>query len=177
NSTSCTLRVIRQNGATCAMGSVDVMGGAISIDGSGQLVTSKGGFYMGKPVAWACYNGDCIGNTPISSCDQPGNRIAAVTVSCTPPFGGGASVGLDLLLGCPQLNNPPSSVLGLTGNPGPTVALSQAADAGSALAAGAFDLVPTVQSGDGSSRALCAVRVPFEAGDTPEQILNRARDA
>src|SRR5262249_51585530 len=108
---------------------------------------------------------------------QPGNRIAAVTVSCTPPFGGGASVGLDLLLGCPQLNNPPSSVLGLTGNPGPTVALSQAADAGSALAAGAFDLVPTVQSGDGSSRALCAVRVPFEAGDTPEQILNRARDA
>src|SRR5262249_49320162 len=177
NSTPCKLRIIQQNGNTCAMGSVDVMGGAITIDGSGQLVTSNGGFYMGKPVAWACYNGNCLGNTPISACNQPANRISAVTATCTAPFGGGMSVGLGLLLGCPQLNNPPSSVLGLTGNPGPTFAPSPATEAGSALAAGAFDLVPTVQSGDGTSRALCAVRVPFEAGDTPEQILNRALDA
>jgi hypothetical protein len=42
---------------------------------------------------------------------------------------------------------------------------------------GSFMLVPTVQSGDGTSRKLCSVNVPYMPSDTPTMILEAARDA
>jgi len=119
----CTMQIIQQNGAVCASATTDVMGGTITFDSSGQLVTSKNGFYNGKPVAWACFNGSCIAGKPIAACNAPGNPITSVTVTC------GVEVGIDHILGCPAQANPPSSVLGLSGMPAPAPAPAPAAAA------------------------------------------------
>ncbi len=53
-----------------AQGLIDAMGGGIRTDDMGQLITNQGSFYSGKQVAWACYNGDCLGGVPIDTCNQ-----------------------------------------------------------------------------------------------------------
>ncbi len=172
---TCTMQIIQQNGNVCASGTTDGRGGTISTDVNGTLVTSNGGFYMGQPVAFACFNGVCLGGAPIGPCNNPGNRLSTVTATC------GGLTGIDLVLGCPRQSNPPSSLLGLNGSPGGLVASTSARlrkGKVSALgAAGSVDIIPSVQSGDGSTRALCAVRVPFQAGDVGDDILKGARDA
>jgi photosystem II stability/assembly factor-like uncharacterized protein len=107
----CTMQIIQQNGAVCSSSTTDAMGGTITFDSSGALVTSKSSFYNGKPVAWACFNGSCIGGKTIAACNPPSNPITSVTVTC------GTQVGIDHILGCPAQANPPSSVLGLSGMP------------------------------------------------------------
>jgi hypothetical protein len=105
------MQIIQQNGAVCAASTTDVMGGNITFDNSGELVTNKNNFWNGKPVAWACFNGNCIAGKTIAACNPPGNPITSVTVTC------GTEVGIDHILGCPAQGNPPSSVLGLSGMP------------------------------------------------------------
>jgi photosystem II stability/assembly factor-like uncharacterized protein len=180
---NCTMQIIRQNGTTCASGSVDGDGGTIRTDDSGQLVTSKGAFYNGRAVVWGCLNGQCVGGGTVAACNQAGNPITSVIVSC----GGGASVGIEHVTGCQQQNNPPQSVLGLDGlnggggggggggvaplppgpNPPPPPAGAEQR---------AFYVVPTVQAGDGSTRALCSVRVTFTAGEARAVVIQRAAD-
>ena len=162
---ACTMKILRQDASVCASGMQDAIGGTIETDAGGVLVTSAGGFYSGKPVAWACLNGSCLGGATIASCNQPGNEVAAVIAICGP------QVGIDVMTGCPPLSNPPSSFASLTGlggffgPPGDGTA-----------AAGVFSVVPTLQSGDGSTRSLCSVDVSFSSGETTLDVLERARD-
>ncbi|HVR08834.1 MAG TPA: hypothetical protein VMW75_12370, partial [Thermoanaerobaculia bacterium] len=174
---SCTLQILRQDGSTCAQGAVDANNGTIKTDGQGTLVTdSNFNMYNGMPVAWACLNGSCVGGKTVAACNQPGNPITTVIVNC------GGSVGIDHVLGCQQQDNPPGSVLGLTGTPAPGGA--PAPLGAPALGAGpqagapqrAFFFVPVVQAGDGSTRALCSVRVPFTVGESSGAAAARARD-
>lgn len=176
---SCTMQVIQSDGTICAQGGIDARGGMIETDGDGRLVTSNGGFYIDQPVAWACFNGTCVNGTPIADCNDDANGdgipdlISAVIVRC------GGLTGIDNILGCPALNNPPTNILGLDTLIGSPV--SAAASAGrtgvqAPAAGGKFHLMPAVQSGDGSSRTLCDVTVPFAAGDDDPTILQRAAD-
>src|SRR5260370_38101407 len=149
------MNLIRQDGSICASGSMDAMGGTIQIDGSGTLVTSNGSFYNGSPVAWGCYNGTCLNGTNISACNQPGNLISTVTVTCD------GLVGVDHVLNCPQEFNPPSSRLGFGGGPAGPVSAAQSAyrkaeAAKAAGASGSFDVIATVQAVNSSTRALCS---------------------
>ncbi|MFL6211719.1 MAG: hypothetical protein ACJ74W_22925 [Pyrinomonadaceae bacterium] len=182
---NCTLQIIQQNGNICAQGTVDARNGTIKTDGSGQLVTSNGGFYIDRPVAWACFNGNCLGGVNISSCNTPANPLTTVLVKC------GAQVGIDKVIGCPQINNPPSSTLGLTfpdgaggaggaGGGGGGGAPAAPADTPALQIApvdGSFVIVASIQSGDGATRALCSSDVFFRRGETTTQIMQRARDA
>ena len=171
---ACTMQLIQQNGNVCAASTKDVMGGTISFDSSGQLVTSKNSFWNGKSVAWGCYNGSCIGGTTIAQCNVPGNPITSVTVSCGP------EVGIDHILGCPAQANPPSSTLGLSGMPsgtggggGPIVSATDSAPLGDPVS---FDLIPTIQGRNGA-RALCTAKVALDRGDSPQQALLKSHDA
>jgi len=173
----CTMQIIQQNGAVCSSSTIDVMGGTITFDNSGQLVTTKNTFWNNKPVAWACFNGSCIGGQTIAACNPPGNPITSVTVTC------GTQVGIDHILGCPAQANPPSSVLGLSGMPtagggaggggGPAPPAPNSAPLNNAAA---FDLIPSIQGRNGA-RALCTARVNLQAGDTPVAALLKSRDA
>jgi hypothetical protein len=178
---ACTMQIIQQNGAVCATSSTDAMGGTISFDASGSIVTSKGGFYNGRTVAWACFNGSCIGGKTIAQCNPPGNPITSVTVTC------GAQVGIDHILGCPAQANPPSSILGLSGMPGGGGAPMMAMPAGPAhptapatgsepLPAASFDVIPTVQGRNGA-QVLCTANVALQAGDSTDTALLKTRDA
>ncbi len=184
---SCTVTILRQDGTTCATGSTDGDGGAIMTDGTGQLVTSKGAFYMGRPVVWGCLNGKCVGGGTVAACNQTGNPITSVIVNCN------GEIGIEHVNGCQQQDNPPTSVMGLDGTPVPAGAGSGGggpAPLGSpALPSNpspppppanapmrAFFVIPTVQAGDGSTRALCSVRVPFTVGEERARVLERARD-
>jgi hypothetical protein len=169
---ACTMQIFQQNGgAPCASSTTDVLGGTITFDQSGQLVTTNPAYYMGRQVALACYNSNCIGGKTIDQCNPPSNPVTSVTVSC------GTQVGFDHITNCPEQANPPSSVLGLPGfgggggKPAPRV-VNPATGAD-----GIFHVVPTVQVMDGSTRVLCDVPVPFKGSDEPEDILGRARDA
>jgi hypothetical protein len=217
---SCTMQILQSDGTICAQGSVDAMGGTIQTDGTGRLTTTLGGFYSGQPVAWGCFVGTCLGGVPIAQCndDASGDGIpdplSTILVNC------GGLTGIDAVLGCPQQNNPPSSILGLNTLPGSPVAAVSAAgggrsngtagsrgaagsavgnaaaadDAGTrgaawhatasgatprgvAASSGWFRVQPTVQTGDGSTHILCAVDVPFSAGEETPVILRRAAEA
>jgi hypothetical protein len=155
-----------RTGAVCASSTVDAMGGNITFDNSGTLVTSKNSFWNGKPVAWGCFNGSCIGGKTIAQCNPPGNPITSVVVSC------GGEVGIDHILGCPAQANPPSSILGLSGMPGAGAGAGaggavggvgpEAAAAAALLAApAAFDLIPSVQE---RSSVLCSAAATSTPG-------------
>jgi hypothetical protein len=176
---SCTMQILQSDGTVCAEGSIDAMGGAIETDAMGRLVTSNGGFYIDQPVAWACFVGGCLDGTPIAECndDETGDGVpdllSTILVRC------GGLTGIDAVLGCPQQNNPPSSILGLDEIVGGTVAVSAATAGGdsAAAAAHAFHLMPTVQTGDGSTRILCAVKVDYASDEEGLDVLRRAGDA
>ncbi len=182
---SCTVTILRQDGTTCATGSTDGDGGAIKTDDTGQLVTSKGAFYMGRYVVWGCLNGKCVGGGTVAACNQPGNPITSVIVNCN------GEIGIEHVNGCQQQNNPPTSIMGLDGTPGSgggggggggplgAPALPPGPEPQPPPASAekrAFFVIPTVQAGDGSTRALCSVRVPFTVGEERARIIERARD-
>ena len=175
--TACTMRLVQRDGTICSSSTTDAMGGTISFDSSGQLVTSRGGFYSGRSVAWACFNGSCIGGRTIAACNPPSNPITSVLVNC------GTQVGIDHILGCPAQVNPPSTNFDISGMPGPGAgAVAANLEIGPALLARnmpapvSFDLIPSVQGRTGT-RALCTTSVSLRAGDSPLQALLTARDA
>ncbi|MGB8507963.1 MAG: hypothetical protein WCD76_06150 [Pyrinomonadaceae bacterium] len=185
NTPSCTMQIIQQNGNICAQGSVDARNGTIKTDATGQLVTSNGGFYIDRPVAWACFNGNCLNGVNIATCNTPTNPLSSVRVKC------GSQVGIDQIIGCPQLDNPPSSTVGVSfpsgdgdgggGGSGGSGGATSPADTLTSLQTapvdGFFVIVASIQSGDGATRALCSSDVFFRRGETTTQIMQRARDA
>jgi hypothetical protein len=174
---ACTMQLIQRNGAVCASSTTDAMGGTISFDNNGNIVTSKGGFYQGKTVAWGCFNGSCIGGTTIAQCNPSANPITSVTVTC------GTQVGIDHILGCPAQANPPSSVLGLSGGAGGGMMMAPLSGTTASPAAGprlgapaSFDLIPTLQGRSGV-QVLCTANVQLQQGDSPLKALQRSADA
>ena len=172
---ACSMQIIQRNGAICATSTTDAMGGTISFDSSGSIVTSKGGFYNGRNVAWACFNGSCIGGKTIAQCNPPSNPITSVAISC------GGQVGIDHILGCPAQANPPSSLLGLSGMPAgapapPGPAPAPPPSGPEPLPAASFDLIPTVQGRSGA-QVLCTANVSVPAGVQPAAALLATRDA
>src|SRR5262249_40644213 len=113
---TCTMTLLRQDGSICSTGGTDAQGATIQTDANGNLVSSNGSVYSGKQVVWGCYNGRCLNNSLIDTCNLPGNPISTVQVSCTAPLGG-MITGFATINGCPSLSNPPSSALQLEGNP------------------------------------------------------------
>lgn len=183
NQPSCKLSVLQSNGSICASGTVDVMGGTIRTNGSGVLETSRLNMWNGKQVAWACFNGDCIGGTPIEQCNDDADgdgdldRLSTIVVSC------GGELAIATVTGCPPLDNPPSSVveLGLSGFPGLVASgLGGAAVAelggGTLQEGGVLNLIASVQRAVGTE-SLCSVAVPYTLGEPDEAVLARARDA
>ncbi len=168
---SCTVWILQSNGTVCAQGMIDARGGTIGTDSNGKL-TSSGPNYQGQDVVWACFNGLCVNNVPIADCndDETGDGIpdllSTVLVEC------GGVLGIDKVLGCPQLNNPPGSILGLDqilGGP-------SAAAATAAVLDKRFSVLPSVQARDGSTRVLCEVPVSYSSGESKQDTLLRARD-
>src|SRR6185295_12111572 len=183
NQPSCTISVLQANRSVCATGTVDAMGGTIRTDSNGVLETSRIDMWSGRKVAWACFSGDCLSETPtrtrIEECtdDADGDGdldpLSTVVVAC------GGQIATATVTGCPPLDNPPSSVveLGLAGFP--------ALRGGSAVAelpgdrsreGGVLHLTASVQRAVGTE-SLCAVAVPYVPGEPDEAVLARARDA
>ncbi|HXU33984.1 MAG TPA: hypothetical protein VN851_25710, partial [Thermoanaerobaculia bacterium] len=183
NQPSCTISVLQANRSVCATGTVDAMGGTIRTDSNGVLETSRIDMWSGRKVAWACFNGDCLSETPtrtrIEECtdDADGDGdldpLSTIVVAC------GGQIATATVTGCPPLDNPPSSVveLGLAGFP--------ALRGGSAVAelpgdrsreGGVLHLTASVQRAVGTE-SLCAVAVPYVPGEPDEAVLARARDA
>jgi hypothetical protein len=79
------------------------MGGTLHTDEDGILRTSLASYYEGSPVAWACFNGACIGDTPIGDCSSDLNPLSTVIVEC------GEQAGFDIVLGCPTVDGPPGA--------------------------------------------------------------------
>ena len=174
---ACTMQLIQRNGQVCASSTTDAMGGTISFDNSGELVTSKGGYYDGKPVAWGCFNGSCIQGKTIAQCNPSSNPITSVVVSC------GTQVGIDHILGCPAQANPPSTILGLSGAGAGGAGAGAGGGGGGApapsggnAAPAAFDLIPSVQGRNGV-QVLCTANVVLPAGDSQLNGLLKTRDA
>ena len=189
NQPSCTLSVLQSNGSICATGTVDVMGGTIRTSAAGELETSRLNMWNGKQVAWACFNGDCVGGTPIEQCnddaDGDGDRdpLSTVVVACGP------EIAIATVTGCPPLDNPPSSFveLGVSGLPGLLAegaggfaAVELPADRGLGAnlnrEGGVLHLVASVQRAVGTV-SLCSIAVPYQLGESDEEVLARARDA
>lgn len=185
---SCTMRILQSSGHECASGSVDQMGGAISTDGGGVLVTDNGGFWNDRPVAWACFNGTCMGGVPIADCyddadgDGDMDPLSTIVVACD------GQLAIGQVVGCPPLDNPPSTILDLnpSGLPDPAFPSSPIAGGGGGggdmpgqqqmQQAGAVNLFISVQRRI-NTESLCSVTVPYTQGETIERVLEKVQDA
>ena len=171
---TCVMKIVRQDGSVCASGPTDLFGIPIWADASGSLGTSLigptiFGFLDFHPGVLACAGSTCLGGSV--SCNQPGNPASTVAVTC------GSQTGIDNILGCPATAGPPSAWLGLPGLAGGFLSQNPASSESAKSGAGdVLELLPAVQSGDGSSRILCTVTVPFQATDSGSVVLGRARD-
>lgn len=152
---SCTVTVMQGDGAPCASGSVDAMGGTIRTDALGRLETTKEGSWEGRAAAWACLNGQCLG-------DRAGQcgSVSRIAVTC------GTETVTAALAGRPSLVDPPSTWLeldtGAAGTPGP--------------ASGTLELTATVQRRAGTE-SLCTVSVPYAVGQPAVDVLARLEAA
>ena len=192
---TCSMRILREHGSVCAPGSslIDANNLTIRSDKDGNLYASNGN--NTTPYAMACLNGKCLGGKSVNACNLPTDHMAAVVVTC------GNQFAIDDISGCAPVVNPPSSWMGLTQLPGgfqlqapaPQACMTPDDSGGEALAApagdpaavslaiepalgsgGVFEFVPSVHSGDGTSRILCKVSVPFTSGDTPSMVMQNA---
>ena len=157
---SCELAIVRQDGTVCASGPNDALGGVVSTDERGFLVSSKPGFFSRTPVVWACAQGRCL-DRDVMDCNQR-NRMAFLQVSC------GGQVARSAIEPEAPAPDPPGTTLGLAwldpsggGGAPPTVN-------------GSFTIVPAVQSSDGSTRRLCSSVIAVSPGDTAASVLQRA---
>ncbi|HEV8374823.1 MAG TPA: hypothetical protein VGR38_01160 [Candidatus Polarisedimenticolia bacterium] len=171
---SCDLRILLQDGTVCASGDHDAMGGEIRTDSDGVLTTSLGSFYSGHQVAWACFNGTCVGGGTIAGCTQAGNPISSTVVVC------GGQLATETILGCPPLTNPPSTLMGISGLPGgpPPVARKSRPDPAPTPPppAGEFNIIVAL-SDLNATTTLCSANASFQAGEDAEEVLERARNA
>ena len=176
---TCEMKILQSNGDVCASGTVDVMGGTIETDGDGVLQTSLASMWSGRPVAWACYNGTCVGGTPIADCfddadgDGTTDPLSTIQVICDGVMAANRTVG------CPPLDNPPSTVaeIDLGGLPPPMGTSSAAAvmsrrESQPGPSAGRVVMTASVQRRVGTE-SLCSVAAPFEPGESSLAVLER----
>lgn len=179
---SCTVSLLQTTGDICASGSVDAIGGTIETDSMGVLGTTSGGMWSGKSVIWACLNGNCLGGTPIAECNDDENgdgiadRVSTVVVDC-----GGGPPGNATIPGCPNLTNPPGSLIEVGffeegDSPLSTTASTSILQRAISPRQGDFRLAAILQSREGAI-PLCTVPVSIMRGDNSKAILERARDA
>lgn len=176
---SCLLQVMRRDGSVCASGRSDALGGTVRTDGQGFLVTSRTGYYTDSPLVWVCAQGNCLGS-PVASCNIAGNPMGSVEVAC------GSQVATSTIGGPTLVANPPSARLMLNGlprgtpppgsleDPGTESAEAIVTSPGPSAGPGTFFLMPVLQAGDGSTRTLCSVPVPFASTDTITSVLLNA---
>ncbi len=155
---SCVIKLVEQDGTVCAASGTDALGGSVHTDAGGFLVSTKPGSFTDLPLVWACANGSCLGHSS-ADCNRAGNPLSSVGVIC-----GDQAVRDAVGPPAPALD-PPGATMSL-GWPG-----------GVAASSGSLRVLPSVQSGDGSSRLFCSVLVPFASGDTAAAVLARARNA
>ena len=185
---SCTMQILQSNGTSCGSDTVDVMGGAIRTDDGGVLETSRASMWNGRKVVWACFNGNCLGGNPIEGCyddadgDGDPDPLSSIRVVCGPDLATGQ------VIGCPPLNNPPSTIVEVPDAPGGggtgffcaapasgTVTTATAEVTASTPPLGRVHLTASVQRRVGT-QSLCTVAVPYWAADSAEAILRRAQD-
>jgi photosystem II stability/assembly factor-like uncharacterized protein len=182
----CTMSVLQSNGSVCATGTVDVKGGTIQTDAAGVLQTSLGGMWSGQKVAWACFNGTCVGGVPIGQCyddadgDGDPDPLSSIHVNCD------GQIATGTVLGCPPLDNPPSSFLTLDsamgaggggGGGGPAaMAIAEMPAGRERQFDGVLRLVASVQRRVGTA-SLCTVNVPYRRGESDATVLERAQAA
>jgi hypothetical protein len=183
---NCTVEVEREDGTVCASGNVDAIGNRIFVpQGDHTLRTENMGSCTrcdGKPVVFACFNGNCVGGTKLSACNAGGHRVSAVRVKCVDnPEVTGSVAG-----SCPVQSNPPSNVFevapaltvpgvanpgsGSSGLPGPS---PQPSAGVVTLSLTPTVLAPTVNGGD---RALCSALAQFDPSDADQAQIS-FRDA
>jgi uncharacterized repeat protein (TIGR01451 family) len=150
----CGMRLLRQDGSVCASGSTDALGGSMSTDAQGFLVSSRTGFFENMPYVWGCGQGKCL-SSDVKACNVAGNPLSTLEVTC------GAQVVTQAVPDPGQTGTGPASSTFSFRNLGPG-------------GAGTFQLLPAVQSGDGTSRILCSVPVSFAPSDTTATILQNA---
>jgi photosystem II stability/assembly factor-like uncharacterized protein len=175
---TCTMQLIQQTGDVCASSTLDAIDGAIETNEHGVLTTSNGSFWGGKLVVWGCLNGDCLGGTPIEDCNDDENGdgvddpLSTVVVDC------GGTPGNVTIPGCPDLTNPPGSLIevGFFEVDESARRFRVAQRGAAAPGPAAFRFAATLQSRAGAE-LLCSVTVTTDTGDDPAAILGRARDA
>lgn len=178
---ACTVDVEREDGIVCATGSEDARGNAIFVRPGDHVLRSEDQTSCtacdGKPVVFACFNGNCVGGTPLADCNQGGHRVSAVRVRCDGnPAASGSVAGF-----CPEQANPPSSVFEVT--PTLTIPGSESGGGGAEAAPAGpsgpqpIVLTPTVlaSSANGGDRVLCTALADL-GHETPSPSL-AMRDA
>jgi hypothetical protein len=158
SSSPCTVDVIREDDTACASGSTDAMGAEMRTDAAGMLVTDRADFYSDRPMAWACFEDTCVGDTPADECRLPANPPSRLALIC------GRETHFVDLTGPPVTPDPPPAHLGVTIPPG-------------SVAGGSFDLSPVIYGADGTTRALCTANVDVTTDDDNNAILARAEQA
>ena len=111
----CTVDILLQGGEVCASGNTDAYSTAeVDIGVDGSLVTNNQFVWSDRPVIAACFNGNCVGDTPIEDClADPDNLISSVRVTC-----GGQVAFASVSEDCPQQDNPPSTIFAADGEGG-----------------------------------------------------------
>ena len=174
---SCTIDVEREDGVVCATGTVDGAGNEVFIrQGEMGLATANQGSCTvcdGKPVAFACLNGNCMGGTSLQSCNAAGHRVSAVKVRCEEnPEASGSIAGT-----CPEQANPPSSLFEVLPGLAQADGADKSASPANSTSAGAVSilLTPTVLAStpSGGDRALCSAHVEYEPADNAHQLAFR----
>ncbi|NEQ50322.1 MAG: hypothetical protein F6K11_09350 [Leptolyngbya sp. SIO3F4] len=173
--TGCTVDILQQNGDVCASGTNDAYSStAIEVGGDGSLVTDNQFVWSDRPVIAACLNGDCVGDTNIEACLEPGNAISSVRVTC-----GGQIATARVSEDCPQQENPPSTIISAdasSDSSGP----GDCGGSNGGSSDGAFDVIATLASTseeNGGDRALCGARVNYPADADAFMIGESLKDA
>lgn len=162
----CTVEVLREDGTPCAgPSSVDAQGNEVFVPpGSGELTTEDVGSCAtceGRPVAWACFDGVCVGGVGIDSCNQGGHVVSGVRVTCEGnPAADGSVAGT-----CPERSDPPSVLFEvvprLEENPPPSPSQPEVV----------LRFAPSIPAGDSSpGEPLCVADVGFDPNWTREDI-------
>ena len=179
---NCTIDIEREDGTVCASGTHDAMNRRVYIaNGDHLLRTDDIGSCTrcdGKPVVFACFNGDCVGPTPLTTCNAGGHRVSVVKVRCEDnPEATGSVAG-----SCPEQSNPPSNLFEV--DPALAIPTFDLGSGGPApLAASGPEgpitlvLTPMVMASppNGGDRALCTALAEIGPDDAEPQL--ELRDA
>ncbi len=147
---TCSMTLLDDAGV-CATSGVDADGADLHTDSRGFLVASRFGDFANRPLAWACYEGSCIGGIPSTTCVpskvvvQCGDR--QVTASVEAPK---------------EATNPLSTLLSFTPP---------------SSSGGVLNVTAVLKQNGGLSQALCEVTADYGAGEPEAAVLGRVADA